>query len=95
MPEHCTNDSVNVFVAYYRKEVTMTKPTQSAKVKGANPVKSANPVKASHPAKAKELPGFKTPQVTKAKPNDPKKMVQAAKVKPTVKGSGKLLHLPL
>lgn len=97
----------------------MTKPTQSAKgkgaypvksaypvkganpvkgtypVKGANPVKGAYPVKASQPAKAKESPGFKTPQVTKGKPNDPKKMAQTAKVKATVKGSGKLLHLPL
>jgi len=81
--------SVNVFVTYYRKEMTMTKPTLSVKAKGANPVK------ASQPAKAKELPGPKTPQVTKGKPNEPKKMVQAAKVKPAAKGSGKLLHLSL
>lgn len=65
-----------------KKELTTTtKPTQSAKVKGANPVK------APQPAKAKEVTGSKTALVTKGKPSDPKKTIQTAKAKPPAKGS--------
>ncbi len=65
-------------VSYYRKELTTTtKPTQSAKVKGANPVK------APQPAKAKEVTGSKTALVTKGKPSVPNKTSQVTKGKPS------------
>uniref|UniRef100_A0A8C2E2C3 Zinc finger protein 638-like n=1 Tax=Cyprinus carpio TaxID=7962 RepID=A0A8C2E2C3_CYPCA len=61
-----------------KKEVTTTKPTQSAKVK------SANPVKAPESAKAKEATGFKTSQVIKGKPSNPNKASQVTKGKSSV-----------
>ncbi|XP_016097563.1 zinc finger protein 638 [Sinocyclocheilus grahami] len=64
-----------------KKEVTTTKPTQSAKVK------CANPVKAPQSAKAKEATGSKTSQLIKGKFSVPKKTVQTAKAKLPAKGS--------